>query len=147
MKIPGNKILVGIVLVSLLTLNLPFPVAAAFVPCGTKANPQQCAFKDLIALIARVINYLMATAAIVAMYYILLSAWNLITALGNEEKIKKAKTGINNAVVGFGMVVLAFVFVNLLVNGIFGKTGATRQWWEAACVFDITQGCPLSPGP
>ncbi|MDZ4243744.1 MAG: hypothetical protein U1C57_01430 [Candidatus Doudnabacteria bacterium] len=101
----------------------------------------------MIILIVRLINYLISMAAVVAMYYILLSGFNLVTALGDPEKIKKNKQGVTHAVVGFAIVVLAFVLVNLLVNGIFGKPDAQRNWWSPACLyqFNITN-CPLGAG-
>lgn len=121
-----------------------FVSAGGFVPCGGEGEPQ-CNFQHLITLIIRVINYLISVAAIVAMYQILLAAWNLMTSLGNPDKIQKAKTGISNAVVGFGIVVLAFVMVNLLANGIFGKRGTERPWWDPKCIYSIgpQEECPF----
>lgn len=152
-----NKKLAILFLVCFLFLSFPHVTDAAIqlVICGTQKDPNTgvitnpCKFTDLVILLVRVINYLMGVAAIVAMYYLLLSGFNLITSLGNPEKIEKAKTGISNAVVGFGMVILSFVFVNLLVNSLFGETGSARPWWNPVCVFDITKSrpeCPLGPG-
>lgn len=166
------KFLPIILLIALVLLLWPQAALAAptLVPCGRsdqqpprdefgrlKADVNlanyphaQCDFQDLVILIVRLINYLIAVSTLVAIYFVLLSGWNLIAAVGNAEKIKTAKAGISNAVVGFGMVVLAFVFVNLLVNGIFGSPDPTqhRSWWDVRCVFDITnsntEGCPGS---
>jgi len=136
---------------------LPLQTSADFnlVPCGqtklndqdTRPETQPCEFKHLIILIVRLINYLISMAAIVAMYYILSVGFELTVALGDPEKIKKYKQGITHAVVGFAIVVLAFVFVNLLVNGLFGRPDAPRNWWSPACLyqFNITN-CPLGAG-
>ncbi len=107
----------------------------------------QCQFRHLVILITRLINYLITVAAIVAMYQVLLAAWNLITSVGNAEKIEKAKKGISNAIVGFGLIVFAFVAVNLLVNGLFGKGGTPeREWWRLECIYDPGKaGCPFNP--
>ena len=146
------------VLVSIsLTIVFPFPVSAQegfhFVSCGRDTNDsgkledfEQCEFSDLVILIVRVINYLISVAAIVAMYQILLAGWNLMTALGNPEKIEHGKEGISHAVVGLAIIVLAFVFVNLLVNGIFGKEGSTRPWWDTECIYNPGKAeCPFNP--
>lgn len=143
-----------IVLVIVILTGVPFTAQAVkFINCGGEtrdANNQitsvdQCDFNDLLVTIITVINYLISVAAVVAMYYILLSGFNLITSMGNPDKIQKAKGSISNAVVGFAIVVLAFVFVNLLVNGLLGDPNATRKWWDPKCVYNITGNatCPL----
>lgn len=147
LRFPKRVIVTVMVLITASATLLPLPALAfSLVPCGgTGQDP--CQFKHLVFLIIRVINYLISVAAVVAMYYILLNGFNLMTSLGNPEKIKKGKVGIANAVVGFGIVVLAFVFVNLLANGIFGKgpTAAQRSWWDPKCIYGIGErgDCPL----
>lgn len=139
-------VLVAVVLIFPLSVS-----AFSLVPCGgTEQSP--CQFKDLVILIVRLINYLMTVAAIVAMYHILLSGWNLITAMGNSEKVKNSREGITQAIVGFAIVVLAFVFVNLLVNGLFGHPNAptdpsrVRKWWDVNCLYNpAAANCPFSP--
>jgi hypothetical protein len=141
-----------------------FPLAAqAFqlVPCGMTVSSQHpatspetapCTFQHLVILLVRMINYLITMAAVVAMYYVLLAGFNLVTAMGNEEKIKKNKEGVAQAVVGFAIILLAFVFVNLLINGLFGQPGVTREWWNLNCLYNITKppaeciGVPPGPG-
>lgn len=146
MEFSKLKFSVLLLLLAALVLGLNFlpqPAAAAFVTCGGSGQAQ-CTFQDLITVIIRVINYLISMAALVAMYYILLSGWNLIIALGDVEKIQRAKSSIRDAIVGFSIVVLAFVFVNLLVNGLFGSTtGAERKWYDPQCIYLDSSGCPL----
>lgn len=119
--------------------------AGGLVPCGGEGEPQ-CEFKHLVALIVRLINYLITMAALVAIHRVLTIGFDLATSLGNPEKIKKQRQGLTQAVVGFAIIVLAFTFVNLLVNGLFGKPGAERKWWNPECIYDITEiekKCPL----
>lgn len=144
-----KKALLLVVVLGMVIMLVPQAAGAEFVTCG-KTDDQgniikQCDFEDLIVVIIRVINYLISFAALVAMYYILLAGWNLMTSVGNLDKIQKAKTGISNAVVGFGIIVLAFVFVNLLANGLLGlQGGAQRNWWDPVCIYGVgsTGGCP-----
>ena len=138
--------LVALILVSVLLGLLPGTAQAVIlVPCGRNVpGSEPCEFKHLVTLFIRVINYLISVAAVVAMYHILLAGFNLITSLGNPEKIETAKKTVANAIVGFGLIILAFVFINLVVNGIFGSPGAERQWWDPRCVYDLTfsnNGC------
>lgn len=143
-----TRIVLSLILISTVAGLLPLPVSAIIlVPCGRSEAPgnEPCQLQHLVILIIRLVNYLITTAAIVAMYQILLSGFNLTTALGNTEKIEKAKAGLSHAVVGFAMIILAFVFVNLLVNGIFGKPNASREWWRPECIYSIGESgqCPL----
>ena len=104
-----------------------------------------CQLQHLFILIIRVINYLISMAAVVAIFFVLNSGFGLVFAMGNAEKIQTNKEAIQNAVVGFAIVMLAFVFVNLLVNGIFGSTSTSRNWWDPGCLYDIANtanGCP-----
>jgi len=154
-------------ILSTLLMVLPLPAAAfSLVPCG-RADQQpprdaqgniaagvnlqnypdaECQLGHFFILIVRVINYMISLAAVVAIYQIIFAGWTLTIALGNAEQIEKGKQTLKQAVVGFAIVVLAFVFINLLINGILGDTDkATRRWWEPGCLYDITNssaGCP-----
>lgn len=139
-----------LIIFSLLVAFLPFPVyGIILVPCGRAEQKgtadEQCQLRHLIMMITRLINYLISLASLVAMYQVLFAGFSLVKSLGNPELIKTARTGLSNAVVGFGIVVLAFVFVNLLLNGLLGKPGAERRWWNPECIYGIasSEKCPL----
>lgn len=140
-----KNIAASLILISALIMILPLPASAfSLVPCGSSEYPEPCQLRHLVILVIRLINYLISVAAIVAMYQILFSGWTAITAMGNTEKIEKAKATISNAVVGFAMIVLAFVLVNLLVNVILGDKDAPREWWRPECIYSINPECPLN---
>jgi uncharacterized membrane protein len=148
------KNIILLLLISLMVLSLvPLQAnALSLVPCGRSGLPgepgtEPCQFEHIVVLVVRMINYLITVAAVVAMYQVLLSGFNMIVALGNPEKLKSAREGLSHAVVGFALIILAFVMVNLLVNGIFGTPGSPRNWWNPDCIYDITdtEGCPIDP--
>lgn len=149
---------------AIVVIVLPQDASAfSLVPCG-RATPvdaqgkplppqtpdqEPCDFRDLVGILMRMINYLISVAGIVAMYNILGRGWDLMTSLGNVEKIQRAKEGISNAVVGFAMIILSFVLINLVVNGLLGnpdQSAKQRPWWDPKCIFNITNpdGCSLS---
>jgi len=126
-----------LVLFLIIAIAMPYHAFAfQLVPCGTSTT-QPCTFIHLVTLLIRMINYLISVAAIIAMYQVLSSGFAMVTALGDPEKIQGAKTGISNAIVGLLMIIMAFVFVNLLVNYIFSRSGGMRRWWDPDCVFNI----------
>lgn len=112
----------------------------SIVPCGSEGQ-QPCTFHDMIILIVRIINFLLAASFLVSVYYILMSSWGMMSALGNPEKIANAKDGLTRAVIGFSIVLLSFAFINLLIQGIFQ---INCNWWEDPLQLWSDQSC-LAP--
>ena len=92
-----------------------FSSARGIVPCGGSGE-KPCTVQDIFILIARAINYLIGVAGIYAVFQIVNAGFWLMVSSGDEEKIKKWRQGLSNAVVGFVVVLLAFVFINTAVN-------------------------------
>ena len=84
---------------------------AGLVQCGNTGQVD-CKIGDLVLVVLRLINLLFFLASFVAMIFIVWAAWSMITAGGNEEKITKAKTVFSEAIVGFFLVMVAFVLVD-----------------------------------
>jgi len=114
--------------------------ARGLVPCGgyeangTREEP--CDVEDIFVLIARVTNFLIAMAGVVAVYYIIGGGFWLIVSTGNEEAITQRKNQISNAVIGFVLVMMAYMFVNTVVNYMLTRSLVTEK--NAACRFDLT---------
>ncbi len=145
-----KKIVLILILSSVIALALPISAAAfSLVPCGRSDQvgtvDEHCQLGHLFILIVRMINYLISLAAVVAIYFVLNAGFGMVLAMGNPEKIQTNKESIKNAVVGFAIVILAFIFINLLVNGIFGTSSTSKKWWDPSCLYNITNtanGCP-----
>jgi hypothetical protein len=103
-----------IVVIFLLALPL-FASAAGLVPCGGD-NEQACRLEDVFILIARVTNWLLSLAGVYAVYKIIQAGFNLAIAQGEEENITQNKKQITNAVVGFVLTLMAYLFMNTVVN-------------------------------
>ena len=129
-----------------IALGLTFLPQLAFsrglVPCGGyKDNGQlerPCNIEDIFVIVARVTNFLIAMAGVVAVYYIVGAGFWLIVSTGTEEDITKRKSQISNAVVGFVLVLMAYMFVNTVVNFMITRSLATKNGTNAACRFDLT---------
>lgn len=125
MKFWHRLVLYALVLVILLAPGTVFAqIKSGFkiVPCTGK----DCKFEDLILTLVRLINFLFAAAAIVAVYHILFSGWKMISSWGNPEQLTGAKESLRHAIIGFSIVLLSFAFINLLL-GLFGIDCA---WWR-----------------
>lgn len=89
--------------------------AAGLVPCGGD-NEKPCTVYDAFFGIGRVTNWLIMVAGVFAVYQIVNAGFWLIVTMGNEENITKYKKGISSAVIGFVLVMMAYLLVNTAVN-------------------------------
>ncbi len=97
-------------------LALPFLASAAgLVPCGGPTE-SPCTVTDIFVLIARLTNVLIALAGIYAVYVIIGAGFWLVISMGNEEKITQHRKALTQAVVGFMLIMIAFMVVNTVVN-------------------------------
>ena len=129
------------ILLSALILFAPTAVQArGLVPCGgyeadgvTLERP--CGVTDVFVLIARVTNFLIAMAGVFAVYELVGAGFWLIVSTGNEEAITKRKSQATSAVVGFVLVLMAYMFVNTVVNFFLSRSLVTTN---QACKLDLT---------
>ena len=66
--------------------------------------------------VPRVINMAIGLLGIAAFIGILISSITMLTAYGNEDKTTKAKTSLLYSFMGFGIVILAYAIVSIVVS-------------------------------
>lgn len=118
-----KKLLLITILFGTLVFSMPFFAnARGLVPCGgyidaagTQREPP-CDLQLMLVLVARCTNFLIVTAGVYAVYKIIFAGFNLVVSMGEEEKITKNKGQITDAVVGFVLVMLAYILINTTVN-------------------------------
>lgn len=125
-KFPTVLIL-GFVVMSVVA---PLVVSAAdLVPCGkedgtvmvngvavTKAAGDQCDFRMFVELVERVINYIMIISIPVTAIAFAWIGIILMTAQGNVTKIREAKEVAWKVLVGFIIILVAWVLVYTIAN-------------------------------
>ena len=70
----------------------------------------------LVGYIYTVIGALLAVSASVAVFFIFLSGFQLVTAMGNSEKIDQAKKTLFWAIGGLLIIILSFAIVHFIAN-------------------------------
>lgn len=96
-----------------------FNITDPLVRCGRQGqNP--CTIVDFFAQVAYLTNWLIAVAALFFVQRIGNHGFWLVITLGNEEAITKHRAALMNAVLGFIMVLMAFMMVNTTVNLLLG---------------------------
>ncbi|MDP4001383.1 MAG: pilin [bacterium] len=112
-----RKIAVSIFLLVLVgTFFLSSVSQAALVDCGRSGTDNPCELKDMILILIRVINILIGLSWLVAIWFVFWAGFNMIDSSGNEEKITAAKTSFKNAIIGFFLIMLSFLIVNVVVS-------------------------------
>lgn len=120
---------------ALVAAPVRFSLAAGLVPCGgTGQNP--CTVLDAFALVAIVTNWLIAMAGLYAVYKIVGHGFWLVVSMGNEENITTHKAGLTDAVLGFVLVMLSFMFINTVVNFLLTRDAAVHN--NPNCKLDLT---------
>jgi len=125
-----NKFLTGIILTLCLAgLILPMANVAAQsckglsedaciakYECYWDSTKKECleAPTDVIAVLTKVTNWLFAILLIIAVIFIIIAAFQFVTAGGSEEQVNKARTHLTYALIGIGLAVLAKGLVALV---------------------------------
>ena len=133
-----KKLLFKIILFTALFFIIPYiSQADGLVPCGGPSE-KPCTVNDIFIIIARVTNWLISVAGIYLVYLIVNHGFWLIASMGNEEAITTRKKALSNAVVGFALVMFAFMFINTAVNFILGPGLFKRLDPDPKCNLDLT---------
>ncbi|HEX5430005.1 MAG TPA: hypothetical protein VFX17_02940 [Patescibacteria group bacterium] len=102
------------------------PFVGPLVQCGTGKN-SECTSADLLNLVFIVINFLVGSAAILAMAYIVYGGIQMVISSGNEDGVKKAKSTMVNAIIGLVMVILSYLIITSITSYFTGQSFDTLQ--------------------
>ena len=120
----------GFFLVTFLGTLTPLSVASAgIVPCGTRANPSPCTLCHIVVGGQKLIDWGLDVMTYIAIAVIVAMAVLYIVSTGNEALMSTAKSGIKAALIGFVVMLSAWLIVNTTLN---------------IMVVDETDGAPLS---
>lgn len=70
--------------------------------------------------VVKITNQLILAGSILSVGGIVFAAILYVIALGDGEKVKKAKTALKFSIAGFVVMLLSFPIVNAIVNLIYG---------------------------
>jgi hypothetical protein len=73
-------------------------------------------FQDMPTAIGQILGYLLSFLGIIFFVLIIYAGFEWMTAAGNEEQTKKARSLINAAIVGLIIVLAAFAFTSFFGN-------------------------------
>ena len=110
----GEVVLVGIIMAA------PFVALAAGsvlnVNCSSLNGVNCTQNTGLVSLAVIVLNWILGVAGLVAVIFLIWGGFRYLTAGGNEDSTKAARTTIINALIGLVIIILAYVIVSVVVN-------------------------------
>lgn len=104
--------LVGLVFLPQRVLAINIPPALQPLTTGTATN-----------ILTRIVNWILALAAALALIYLIYGGIVYITAAGNEEKTKAGKSALLSAIIGLVIIFLSYLIIDWV--GKILRTGTT----------------------
>ncbi|MBL8031683.1 MAG: hypothetical protein JNK33_05165 [Candidatus Doudnabacteria bacterium] len=109
----------------------PAIAQAASLPGGgsggicSKLNGLNCNnVTDVNSLILTVINWILGITLAIDVLFMIFGGFLYITSAGNEDRAKKGKNTVVNAIIGLVIIILAYFLANVVAN-YFSNVGAT----------------------
>ncbi len=79
-----------------------------------KLDGINCNDVTLNELIIKVINWILAIVLAIDVLFIIIGGFLYITAAGNEDRAKKGRTTVINAVIGLVIIIMAYVIAQVV---------------------------------
>lgn len=112
----------------LLIAGLPMASAeAAFVPCGTEANPAPCTLCHIVIAGKGIMDWGMQVMVAIGLVVITAMGIMYIVSAGDEGMIKQAKSGIKSSLIGVAVMLGAWLLVNTTLLLVAQETDASKN--------------------
>ena len=124
--------------------------AQGLVPVGTENySPQGYGTCELVELVNNVIAFLFTIASLIAVIVFVYAGFLLVSSRGNVAQIEKAKGLFSNAIIGFIIMLSAFLIVNTIMSMLLGSDSPVLNWKKIECSYanepgEATFGIDLS---
>lgn len=115
-------------MLALVVVAFSVPILAGAQEQGlVTCNGPDCNWQALIGMVDSIITWLVGFLAIIAVIVLVITGFQLVTSGGNSEAASAAKTRFTNVVVGFIIVLAAWLIVDTLLATLT-PCGGLNQW-------------------
>lgn len=115
-------------LLLLFIAGLPMSSAsAAFVPCGTAANPTPCTLCHIVVAGKNVMDWGMQVMVAIGLVVITAMGIMYIVSTGDEGMAKQAKSGIKSSLIGVSVMLGAWLLVNTTLLLVAQESDASKN--------------------
>ena len=92
-------------------------VEGGLVPeCGEDGKGKTCGWIEFVQLVNNIINFIIWAAAVIMVIVLLLAGFKLVTSQGKPDALASAKTAMGRAVLGFCVVLFAWLLVSTFLQ-------------------------------
>lgn len=123
------------ILVLLLILIAPDTVSAQGLVPNCSGN--SCGTCDLVAMANSIVSWLITMLAVVFAALMVVAGFGLVTSGGNQSALDAAKSKFTNGIVGFIIVLAAFLIVDTFMSALLrssgGSTSGFGPWSQVTC--------------
>lgn len=95
------------------------------VPCGHGVS-DECRLSDLTGMVQIITQFLLYIGVFIGVLMISFAGLTLVLSQGNEGAMEKAKSRIWNVVIGFTIILLAYMIINTILYLLTG--GGFEKW-------------------
>jgi len=129
-----KRFLLSIILLFVLLFFAQFTLAQGLVPCGGSGQPA-CTFCDFFVLIHNIVEFAIFTLApILVILMITIGGFFILTSRGNPGQFSKGKNMIYWALIGYAVILLAWIIINTILMFIGTASWVDiGNWWNPTC--------------
>lgn len=111
--------------------------AQGLVPIGCQ-NPESCGTCEFVELINNVVRFLILIASFIATLLIIYGGFKLVTSGGNVSAKQSAKSIVVNTLIGYVIILAAFLIVNTILGLLLPGGSPALGWQRIECVYPTT---------
>ena len=118
-----NSFLRPLALHGLVAVLLVAPLVAGargLVPCGGYGE-EECGLKHIFIGINGIVQFLLMIGVFYGILMVSLAGFKLVMSQGNEGAVEEAKTRMTNVIIGFVIMLTAYLIVSTVLNVLTGK--------------------------
>lgn len=120
-------------------------LAQNFVRCSG-VGTDSCDFCDLVDMANRIIKWLIGILVTLAVLLMAVAGVKLVVSGGDQGALRNAKDMLQNAIIGFIIVLSAWVIVDTVMKSLVGDQGLGRPWNDIECGINIQPQEPVWEG-
>jgi succinate dehydrogenase hydrophobic anchor subunit len=126
----------------------PLAASAQIIPCGTPDNP--CSACHAFGLVSNALNYLVGIVTLVIVLVVVWSGIQIVISKGNPHSISHAKEMLLNAIIGFAIILVAWLGVDTVLKVLTNNEETFGRPWNeidvASCVRPAWVPVDQNPG-